>query len=609
MTKSIHTSPSALAASPSASYAGEPVTGGQVVVEGILQNGVDVAFGYPGGAVMPLYDDILKYQGSFRHVLVRHEQGAVHAAQAWARVTGKPGVAIGTSGPGATNLITGIMDARLDSTPLVVFGGQVATHLIGNDAFQETDMMGMTNPITKHNFQVRSVHELGLVIHKAFHIARTGRPGPVYIDLPKDIQLGKTRRWDGPRPDFSSCITPRPVDMQAVARAAMLIRSAKRPFLVIGHGGIHAEANDALRVLAKTLNIPMGTTILAKGLADELDPLSVGCVGMHGRRVANYAVVNCDVLIAFGCRFSDRITGETKSFAKGKRIVHVDIDPYEIGKNVPAHVGIVADAREAAEALLQELRGFKGDWDAWTDRIKVLRDICNGCVPNPKYPGMPPKHVMNVLNSVIADDDVITTGVGQHQMFACHYLYRRKPRTFITSGGAGTMGFGLPAAIGAAIAKPWVNVWAIEGDGSLQMTLQELGTLRESGAKVIVVLIDNSFLGMVRQWQELYLGRRYSAVDLSFNPDFARLAEAYGIEALRCEDGKSLKEGLKHARDAAHSVFLHVRVEKESNMLPMIPPGGKVSEFFGYCIEEPGQFFTQAELAKLCDPAEKKEGA
>jgi acetolactate synthase-1/2/3 large subunit len=323
---------------------------------------------------------------------------------------------------------------------------------------------------------------------------------------------------------------------------------------------------------------------------------------MHGRRVANYAVANCDVLIAFGCRFSDRITGETKSFARGKKIVHVDIDPYEIGKNVPAHVEMVCDAKIAAKALSKELDGFKGRWMDWTDRIRRLRTVCNRCIEDPKTEKLLPREVMTALNEVMDDEDVVTTGVGQHQMFASHFLYRRKPRTFITSGGAGTMGFGLPSAIGAALAKPEVNTWAIDGDGSFQMTLQELGTLANCDAKVIVVLVDNEYLGMVRQWQELFVHHRYSAVDLSNNPDFIKLADAYGIEGRRAPDLKSLMAALKYAKSAKNSVLIHVPVEPESNITPMIPPGGKITDFCGYCIPEPGQFFAPQDLSDDSKP-------
>jgi acetolactate synthase-1/2/3 large subunit len=571
--------------------------GAQITIESLLRNGVDTVFGFPGGTVIPLYDEILSYRDQLRHILVRHEQGAVHAAQAYARVTGRPGVAIGTSGPGASNLITGIMDAHLDSTPVVAIAGQVATNLIGINAFQECDMMCMTSTITKHNFQVRDANDLERVINEAFHIATTGRPGPVYIDLPKDVQTQTTRTIRPSAPDLPYYVASRDLALHTLSRAATLIRNARRPLMLIGQGAVLAKAWKPLGSLARELHIPVCTTIMAKGAFDEMDPLSLGCLGMHGRRAANFAVANCDVLIAVGCRFSDRITGDANAFARGKKIIHVDIDPCEIGKNVPAHVEMNCDAKTAANALLKELRGFVGQWSDWTFRIKHFRKVCNRCIEAPNSERLLPRQVMAALNDVLGDEDVVTTGVGQHQMFASHYLYRRKPRTFITSGGAGTMGFGLPAAIGAALAKPWANTWAVDGDGSFQMTVQELGTLANCGAKVIVVLMDNGYLGMVRQWQEMFAERRYSEVELCNNPDFVKLAGAYGIDGRHAPDLSSLKDALAYARSAEKSVLIHVPIEPESNITPMIPPGGKITDFCGYCIGESGAFFTPEETS------------
>ncbi len=572
-------------------------TGSQIVMGSLVKNQVDLIFGFPGGAVIPLYDEIKNFEDRIRHVMVRHEQASVHAAAAYARVTGKPGVAIATSGPGASNLITGLMDAHLDSTPIVVIGGQVSTDLIGNDAFQECDMMGMTNPVTKHNFQCRDANELEEMIEQAFHIATTGRPGPVYIDLPKDVQTQKTRNGRAGPLDLPYYTASRPVDSTAVRHAVTFVRHAKKPLIVIGQGAVHARAYNTLRDLAHRHNIPVATTIMAKGAFDERDPLSVGCGGMHGRRIANYALAHCDLLLAFGFRFSDRVTGDPEAFSRGKKIIHVDIDPYEIGKNVPVHVEINCDAKDAADALYKALEDFDGHdaWRDWSDKVKHFRKVCNNCIVDPDAEKLSPKMLMNAVNEVLADEDIVVTGVGQHQMFATHFLYRRNPRTFITSGGAGTMGFCLPAAIGAALGKPEVNVWAVDGDGSLQMTIQELGTLASSQAKVVIVLMDNGYLGMVRQWQELFHDRRYSSVELSDNPNFVKLAEAYGLEGRFVDDQTSLKEALAYARDAKHSVLIHVAVDKESNIKPMIPPGGKLTDSFGYCIEKPGLFFTAKE--------------
>jgi acetolactate synthase-1/2/3 large subunit len=546
-------------------HAGELASGGEIVAEYLLANGVGMVFGYPGGAVMPLYDDLHRYRDRIRHILVRHEQGAVHAAQAYARVTGKPGVAIGASGPGATNLLTGILDARLDSTPLVVIGGQVATHLIGNDAFQECDMMGMTNPITKHNFQPRSIDELPAVLHKAFYIARTGRPGPVYIDLPHDVQLARARRRDAVRVDLPSYVASRPLDQPGVSLAARVLKGAERPLIVIGHGSIHAEATDALRALASALCVPVGTTLLGKGSFDENSPLSIGCVGPGAHPAAAHALLHCDVLIAVGCRLSDRITGEPRAFAQGKKIIHVDIDPYEIGKSIPVTVGLNCDAREVAEALLTAMRGFRGPWTAWTETIQALR-----AQPREPAPGREAtEYVLEILNTVLAEDDVVTTGAGEQQMGAAHILRRSKPRTFLTSGGAGTLGFGLPSAIGAAIAKPWVNVWAIEGDGGLQMTVQELGTLKQCHAKVVIVLLDTARLGLCLPGEPLPGERRSRGIDPSLNPDFLKLAEAYGIEGRSCEDGVSLVQALRYAQGANHSVLVHIPMDRVSTAEPV----------------------------------------
>ena len=579
---------------------GRARSGAVILLDALVKHQVDTVFGFPGGYVIPLYDALIEFErsGRLKHVLTRHEQGAIHAAEGYARVTGKPGVVVATSGPGASNLMTGMMDAHLDSTPLVIIGGQVVTGLIGKDAFQECDMMGMTNPVTKHNFQCRNVEHLEEVIDQAFHLAVTGRPGPVYVDLPKDIQLKTTTGvHDGPV-DLPFYISYRPVESHAVKRAVTLIRNARRPLIVAGQGVVLSGASDMLRQMVSSLNIPVGTTIMAKGAVDDADPRCVGTFGMHGRRVANYAVSQCDTMIAIGCRFSDRITGEPKSFAKGKKIIHIDIDNYEIGKNVPAHVELNCDAKEALSSLLGHLEGFEGEWADWTDAISRRRVICNKCVSDPKADSLSPKTVMAVLNKMVGPRDIVTTGVGQHQMFATHYLYRQHPRTFVTSGGAGTMGFGLPAAIGASIGAPDVTVYGIDGDGSLQMTIQELGTLATLTSKVVLIILDNGYLGMVRQWQELFLERRYSQVELPQSPDFVKIAEAYGLEGRFVEDAEGFEEALQAAKRCSGSMVIHAIVEKESNIEPMIPPGGKVTDFCGYCINKPGEFFTEAELSR-----------
>jgi acetolactate synthase-1/2/3 large subunit len=572
--------------------------GATALLEALVRNGVDTVFGIPGGTVIPLYDELLEFEaaGLIRHVLTRHEQGAIHAAEGYARVTGKTGVVFATSGPGAANLMTGFLDAHLDSTPLVVIGGQVSTGLIGKDAFQECDMMGMTNPVTKHNFQVRDVNALVETVDEAFLLAAAGRPGPVYIDLPKDVQSAKPLCVPKNPPKSSGQAGRLPVDRHAVKRAANLIRNAKRPLIIAGQGSVISGASSALRKMMDALKIPTVTTILAKGIVDEKSRLCLGTLGMHGRRAANDATAACDVMLVLGCRFSDRVTGETKSFAKGKKIIHVDIDSYEIGKNVPASVELNCDVNEAVEALLEELEGFAGGWTDWMNNAVVKRGICNRCISDEPRRMIIPKYVMTALNRTIAPDDIVVTGVGQHQMFATHYLYRQRPRTFVTSGGAGTMGFGLPAAVGASLGAPEATVWCIDGDGSVQMTIQELGTLAALNTKVVLLILDNGYFGMVRQWQELFGDRRYSQVKLPPSPDFVSIAKSYGISGRRIEAPADLKGALETAKSAAESTVLHILIEPESNIEPMIPPGGGIRDFFGYCVKKPGQFFTEEQI-------------
>ncbi len=581
----------------SRSAAGIERSGAQIVFESLIRHNVDLVFGYPGGAVIPLYDALTGFSDRIKHILTRHEQGAVHAAQGYSRTTGKPGVVIATSGPGASNLVTGLMDAHLDSTPLVVIGGQVITDLIGKDAFQECDMMGMTNPVTKHNFQCRNVDMVEEVLDEAFHLATTGRPGPVYIDMPKDVQIKKTLNGRGGPLDLPFYISYRPVDLAAVKRASALIKGASRPLMLIGQGVLLSKGVTELRSLIETLDMPVATTIMAKGAVDDLDIHSLGCVGMHGRRIANYAVAECDVMLAIGCRFSDRITGEPKSFAKGKKIIHIDIDNYEIGKNVPASVELNCDASEAMDALRTELSDLEITWSEWNEHIRKRKKICFRCIQDPPMEMLTPKHVMEEMNRVVDPEDIIVTGVGQHQMFASHYLIRRNPYTFVTSGGAGTMGFGLPAAVGASIGNPNVKVWSVDGDGSLQMTIQELGTMSHSCRNLKIVLIDNGYLGMVRQWQELFHNRNYSSVHLSQSPDFVKIAEAYGISGRSVRTREELREAIQCAAKNDGNMMIHVVVEPESNIQPMIPPGGRVTDFYGYCIKNPGEFFTDQEIA------------
>ena len=568
------------------------MNGAKAIVETLIKQDVDVTFGFPGGAVIPLYDAFLDYKSKIKNILVRHEQGAAHAAQGYARASGKPGVCIATSGPGATNLVTGIMDAYMDSTPIIAFGGQVPTGLIGNDAFQEADMMGITLPITKHNFQIRTPNQMAPTIMKAFKIAQEGRQGPIYIDLPKDTQVKEVTK---PIPKeveiagFQPTLSPNPLQ---VKKSAETISKAQKPLFIIGQGVILSEASQELQELIETTQIPVATTFMAKGAFDEHHPLSLGTVGMHGRKVANYATINADLLIVIGCRFSDRITGNLNTYAENAKVIHADIDPAEIGKNVKIDIPIVGDAKNIIKELTAAIK--KGNYKEkkeWTTKIKHNKKTCDDCVPTPKSNKLHPKTVMLELNKTLKPDDIVVTGVGQHQMFAGHFLKFSKPRTFISSGGAGTMGFGFPAAIGAKIAKPNSNVFLVDGDGSFQMTIQELGTVKEADIKVIIIIINNSYLGMVRQWLELFSDKRYSEVYLGNTPDFIKVAEAYGLKGIKVTKEAEIQDAFKQAIKNDVTTIIDIQVEEESNILPMLPPGGNVKDAFGGCMAGPGKFF------------------
>ncbi|MFH1641863.1 MAG: biosynthetic-type acetolactate synthase large subunit [Nanoarchaeota archaeon] len=568
------------------------MNGAHALVESLIKQNIDVTFGFPGGVLIPLFDAFLDYKGKIRNVLVRHEQGAAHAAEGYARASGKAGVCIGTSGPGACNLVTGIADAYMDSVPIIAFGGQVPTALIGNDAFQETDMMGITLPITKHNYQVRTADNMAPTVMKAFKIALEGRPGPVYIDIPKDAQTGELT---GPIPKeviipgFQPTIKPNPVQIKKAAEA---IVNAERPLFLIGQGVIISNASKELHDLVEFTQIPVATTFMGKGAFDERHPLSLGIVGMHGRKIANYASLQADLLITIGCRFSDRITGNLKTYAENAKVIHADIDPAEIGKNVKVDIPIVGDAKNVLADLISVMKKLTAkERSAWTKKVKHYKKCCDECVPVQDGKKIHPKFVMQELNKIKKPDDIIVTGVGQHQMFAGHFLKISKPRTFISSGGAGTMGFGFPAAIGAKVAKPDSNVFVVDGDGSFQMTIQELGTVKEAGIKVIPIILNNSYLGMVRQWLELFSDKRYSEVYLGRTPDFVKVAEAYGLKGLRVTKKSELEPALKEAIKNDVTTIIDVEIEKESNILPMLAPGGNLEDAFGGCMAGPGKYF------------------
>lgn len=582
---------------------GEPQrSGAEIVCEVLKANGVDVVFGYGGGAI-PHFYDALHRDAALRHVTVRHEQGAAHAAAGYARASGRVGVCVATSGPGVTNLVTGIMDAHLDSIPIVALGGQVSTPLLGRDAFQETDMLSITASITKHAFQPRSPEEIGSALASAFEVARRGRPGPVYVDLPKDALIATTcaTRF---APIDGTVVSRSEPSLEAVDAAARAIADAARPILLLGGGAVAAESREEIFALAEQLALPVVTTINAKGLFPESHPQALGMIGMYGRKSAVWALSEADVVLALGCRFTDRITGQVDAFARGKRIVHVDIDAYELGKNVPATISIHADAGEAARALVaaSEKHPASPDRRAWLRRAAGARAICARCVAHGARSGLHPKHVMDVLNEVRRPHDIVTTGVGQHQMFACHFLEFDEPRRLLTSGGAGTMGYGLPAAIGAAEACPDARAFVVDGDGSFQMTGQELATAAQENLNVITLVLDNAQLGMVRQWQDREYESRWEAVRFAErpgHPDFAMFARSFGVPGESVHDREGLERALAAAMDRGGPSLIRVAIDPTVDNFPMMPAGATFAEYGGNCVSAPGRFFTEEEEREI----------
>lgn len=549
------------------------LTGSEIIMECLLREGVNVVFGYPGGAILPTYDAMTKYQDRIHHVLVRHEQGASHMADGFARATGRVGVCIATSGPGATNLVTGLATAMMDSTPVVAITGQVPRAAIGTDAFQETDVTGVTIPVTKHNYLVSEVEELAYVIKEAFYIARTGRPGPVLIDVPKDVQTATTEfiypegeiRLPGYQP-------PSGADEMDIQRALELIQAAKRPVILAGHGIIMAGATQQLRELAEIAQIPVTLTLLGKGAMSEQHPLCIGMMGMHGAAACNHAIQEADLLIALGMRFDDRVTGNLKTYSPNSRKIHVDIDASEINKNVKVDVGIAGDLRTVLTQLLPNVQ--PATHPEWITRIRDWqedgseRDILNYDTGEQLLGAQ----VINDLWKFTGGEAITVTDVGQHQMLEAQYYPHQRPATMITSGGLGTMGFGLPAAIGAKFGKPDEEVWAIVGDGGFQMTLCEMATAVQENCKVNIAILNNAFLGMVRQWQEMFYDERYSATPM-VNPDFCKLAEAYGIPSMRVTSRAQMQESVDFARSHAGPVLIEYVIEKEEIVYPMVPAG------------------------------------
>jgi acetolactate synthase-1/2/3 large subunit len=556
------------------------LSGSAAVLEAFLAEGVDTIFGYPGGAIMPIYDALYDYKDKLNHILVRHEQGGIHAAQGYARTSGRTGVVFATSGPGATNLVTGLADAMIDSTPLVCITGQVFAHLLGTDAFQETDVINITTPVTKWNYQVTDATEIPAALAKAFYIAGSGRPGPVLIDITKNAQVQKFNYEGYTKCEHVRSYRPKPiVRKEYIAKAADLINDAKKPFILFGQGVILGKAEQEFKAFVEKTGIPAAWTLLGLSALPTDHPLNVGMLGMHGNYGPNLLTNDCDVLIAVGMRFDDRVTGRLDKYAKQAKVIHLDIDPAEIDKNVKSTVPVWGDCRETLP-LLTELvdRKTHPEWlQRFKDCQKQEEEVVIHKELNPTTAEMTMGEVMKVLNELTGGNAVIVTDVGQHQMVASRYALFNDSRSNVTSGGLGTMGFGLPAAIGAKYGAPDRTVVAIIGDGGFQMTLQELGTIMQFGAEVKILILNNRFLGMVRQWQELFNDKRYSFVDIT-SPDFVALAKAYYIEGNSVRDRKDLRTALKTMLDHKGSYLLEVFTGKENNVFPMVPQGCSVSE-------------------------------
>ncbi len=553
--------------------------GGEAIIESLKNVGVDTIFGYPGGQTIPFYD--MLYDADINHILVRHEQCAAHAADGYARASGKVGVCLATSGPGATNLVTGIGTAFMDSSPIVAITGQVPTHLIGNDAFQEADIIGITMPIVKHSYQPKDPDLIPSIVKTSFEIARTGRPGPVLIDVPKEVQEGELTKFDDSLIQTPGYNPTTKGNIRQIKKARDLIKQAKKPLILAGAGVIISNACCELKKLAYTINAPVMTSLLGKGAIDETSDLALGMLGMHGRKVSNDSINESDLLIAIGIRFSDRTTGRLDSFAPDTKIIHIDIDPAEIGKNVEVDLPIVGDAKNVLSSLNKLLKDYKAsdDVNKWSEMIKQRK---HDLLPRVTYDDVPlkPQTVIKEISEVLTPDSILTTDVGQNQMWAAHFYDTQKPRKFISSGGLGTMGFGFPSAIGAKIACPEDTVVSINGDGGFLMVCQELATVREYDIPVIAVVLENRTLGMVYQWQSLLYNERHSQTLLGNSPDFVKLAESFGVNAVRITKPGETKEALKSAIKDNEPILLDVVVNPDE-LLPMLPPGAGINEMIG----------------------------
>jgi len=558
---------------------GQVITGGEILMESLIAQGVDTIFGYPGGAIMPVYDKLYDYTDRLRHILVRHEQGAIHAAQGYARVQDKPICVLVTSGPGATNVITGVADAMIDSTPVVVVAGQVPTSLLGTDAFQEIDLVGMTSPITKWSYQIRRPEDVAWAVARAFYIAKSGRPGPVVLDFTKDAQVGSAKYIPGECKFIRSYVPYPKVQKESIGKALDMINNAKNPFVVYGQGIILSKAEQELSAFLRKGDFPSGSTLLGLSALPSRDAHFLGMLGMHGNIAPNILTQECDLLIAVGMRFDDRVTGNLKTYARNAKIIHIDIDPSELGKNVPVDLAIKGDAKEVLALLAAGMS--KVEKRAWHDEVLAYKKVEKEQVINPEVrPGEGPikvGEVVDAVSKVCEGDAIVVTDVGENQMIAARYSRFTKTRSFLTSGGLGTMGFGLPAGIGAKIGAPDRQVCVYVGDGGFQMTIEELGTIAQEGTGVKVVLIDNTWLGNVRLWQQLFFNKRYSFTKL-LNPDFEKVAEAYGIKCVTVEKREDLEAAVREMFSDDKPFILNVRVLEENMVFPMIPPGKSVDE-------------------------------
>ena len=555
------------------------ISGAEAVIRCLLEEDVDIIYGYPGGAIMPIYDELFKYQDKLNHILTRHEQGATHAAQGYARVSGRVGVVTATSGPGATNLVTGIADAQIDSTPMVCITGQVASHLLGSDAFQETDIIGISTPVTKWNCQITNSSEIVEILSKAFYIARSGRPGPVLIDITKDAQFELmdfkykkcySIRSYKPTPKFS---------INEINKAAELINNSKKPFIVWGQGVILGNAEEEFKEFVEKTGIPAAWTILGLSALSTDHPLNVGMVGMHGNYGPNILTNECDLLLAIGMRFDDRVTGNLETYAKQAKIIHFEIDPAEVNKNVKVDIAIMGNVKETLPELIELVK--EKSHTNWINKFhSFYKQEFDKVIKNDLHPskdGLTMGEVIREINEISKGNAIIVSDVGQHQMVACRYANFNHSKSNVTSGGLGTMGFALPAAIGAKMGAPNREVIAIIGDGGYQMTIQELGTIFQTGCAVKIVVLNNEYLGMVRQWQQMFFDKRYASTEMT-NPDFVKIAKGYFIDAKKVNKRENLKSSVKQMINSKKPYFLEVCVEKEDNVFPMIPSGASVSD-------------------------------